>query len=584
MYIDSLDIIRGTDDKLLRQIKFHMGTNIITDDQNLETHNGAGKTTALRLLDIVLGSRDKKHLYTDKETGNINKNLQQFIEKSKITISCKISDTLPAANAANVHTLTVELYTRGRRSIDETPYALKAYHAKLNELIFSNADNKPAFRQLISPFLRISLKGDNDAFLYCLDPHTKNIEYRSVYDFLYDIPNCEINDQFEKANDEFTAFEKAKKRYCSVNGISDQNLEKQNQLLVAVQDEASVLSRRLNDIMKPEDFQKNRDSITKVRDAYEKVNKELSDVQYQIRLNKESLKQAVKEKNDAPKIELMKRFYDEIHELQPSIRKTFDDLIAFNKQLGENEIDYFTAVGEQLDSKEKEILAHRANIEAKNERFLALLNKADVSEYEDLQNKLSMVQKRVGQQQEILDTLKHFDEELRKLNKIVNDLQQKLTENNEIPINTVHFFTYTYFKPLTNKINGEKPVLTYNSGAKKFPLAITDLDKGTSTGKRKSLIIAYDFAYQEYAAAKHKPVPRFVVHDVLESIEEDALKEAVDIANDSDFQYITAILHSKLESDKFDKQELKEMVVLTLSEDDRLFKDNQTPDEAALFS
>lgn len=46
------------------------------------------------------------------------------------------------------------------------------------------------------------------------------------------------------------------------------------------------------------------------------------------------------------------------------------------------------------------------------------------------------------------------------------------------------------------------------------------------------------------------------------------------IANESKFQYITAMLHSKLESAGFTNQQLKDMVILTLSEDDRLFKDN----------
>ena len=71
-------------------------------------------------------------------------------------------------------------------------------------------------------------------------------------------------------------------------------------------------------------------------------------------------------------------------------------------------------------------------------------------------------------------------------------------------------------------------------------------------------------------------IPQFVVHDVLENIEEKALKEAVRIANDSSFQYIAAMLHSKLESTGFTKQQLNDMVVLTLSEGDKLFKDSHS--------
>lgn len=583
MFIDSLKIIRGTDDKVLRHIQFHMGTNIVTDDQNGQTHNGAGKTTALRLLDVVLGSKDKKHLYTDDETGNANDDLKQFIEESRIKISCTLSDILPATDKAEKHTLTVGLFDNGTRSIDGTRYGLQQYLMKLNDFIFNNAENKPTFRQLISPFLRISMKGDDDAFLHCLGSYGKNIEYRNLYDYLFGIPHHEINDQLKKANDEFKAVNNARKKYKSISGLSNQDIEKQRQLLVAAQDEASALSARLNDIIKPEDFKKNRDRITAVRDAYEKTNKDLSEVQFQIRLNKESLEHAAQERYDAPDRALMERFYNEIRELQPSIRKTFDDLVAFNTRLGENEIHYFTDIGEQLKNKEKEVLDRRADIEKNNTRFLALLNKSDVSEYEDLQNQYSAAQERVGEQEEILETLIKFDKEYIKAKKTKDDLQAKLTKDSRTPEGIIRYFTNSYFKPLTEEINGEKPILTYDSDAGAFPLSVSALSKGISTGKRKSLIIAYDFAYQKYAADKHKSVPQFVVHDVLENIEEHALKAAVRIANKSNFQYITAMLHSKLESAEFSELQLNDMVVLTLSEDDRLFKDNQTPNNAALF-
>lgn len=575
MYIDSLDIIRETDDKVLRHIKFHMGTNIITDDQNLQTHNGAGKTTALRLLDVALGSKQKYLLYKDAETGNINGKLQNIIEESRIKIFCRISTKLPAIDKeAEVHTLMVELFKGGKKSIDGIPCAQNEYLRRLNELIFQNKDTKPSFRQLISPFLRISMKGDDDAFLHCLDPHARNIEYHGLYDYLFGIPNHQINCLFQEANDNLRAVKSARNKYRSVSGISNQNSEELSQLLLADQDEVSRLQERLNDIMKPEDFRENRDRIGEVRDAYEKANKELSDIQYKIRLNEESIKHAILERDDAPDQAVMMRFYHEIHELQPSIRKTFNDLIAFNRQLGENEINYFKGVGEQLYAKEKEIFARRADIVENNTRFLALLSRSDVSEYEDLLTQLNMIQKRIGERQEILDTTTQFDEEYEKAKRSVDTLQETLTNNKETPQKIVRSFTNNYFKPLAEKINGEKPVLTYNSEATGFPLAISDLSNGTSTGKRKSLIIAYDFAYQKFAARKQKPTPRFVVHDVLENIEEEALKKAVKIANESKFQYITAMLHSKLESAGFTNQQLKDMVILTLSEDDRLFKDN----------
>ena len=576
MYIESLKIIRGIDDVTLRRIRFHMGTNIITDDQNQQMHNGAGKTTALRLLDVALGSRGKNLIYTDSETGNINERLHQFIEESRVKISCEISSELPVTETADVHTLMVELFKGGKRSIDGIQCGQKEYLGKLNELLFKSEDSKPTFRQLISPFLRISMKGDDDAFLHCLDSHVTNIEYHSLYDYLFGVPNYEINDQFKKANEKLTTVKNARNKYISVSGISDQNSEKISQLLIADQDEASVILERLNDIMNPGDFQKNRDRIFRVRTIYENLTKELHDVQYQIRLNNESLKHAMLEKGDVPEKALMRRFYTEVQEIQPTIRKTFDDLIAFNRQLGENEVKYFDGINTKLHHQKVEIIDRLVHIERDNQRFLALLNSSDALEYEEMQNQLNLLEERIGKRQEVLNTLEEFDKEYQQAKTDVDELQKKLTNDRETPQEIVRYFTNNYFKPLASQINGEKPVLTYNSEAKQFPLAISDLSNGTSTGKRKSLIIAYDFAYQKFAVDKNKQVPQFVVHDVLENIEEEALKKAVAIANNSKFQYITAMLHSKLESAKFTRQQLNRMVVLTVSEDDRLFRDNRT--------
>lgn len=53
-----------------------------------------------------------------------------------------------------------------------------------------------------------------------------------------------------------------------------------------------------------------------------------------------------------------------------------------------------------------------------------------------------------------------------------------------------------------------------------FPLSIIELE-GTSTETRKSVIAAYGFSYQQFAKIESKMVHNFIVHDVLENIEEE---------------------------------------------------------------
>ena len=63
-----------------------------------------------------------------------------------------------------------------------------------------------------------------------------------------------------------------------------------------------------------------------------------------------------------------------------------------------------------------------------------------------------------------------------------------------------------FFTPLAERINGESPILVYSPDTGKFPVSITELS-GSSTGTRKSLIAAFDLAYQQFAIANQIHAP-----------------------------------------------------------------------------
>lgn len=127
-----------------------------------------------------------------------------------------------------------------------------------------------------------------------------------------------------------------------------------------------------------------------------------------------------------------------------------------------------------------------------------------------------------------------------------------------------------YFTDFAFQINGERPMLTYVPDVNKFPLSITDLS-GTSTGTRKSLIAAFDLAYQYFAADEEKAIPKFVVHDLIETVEGSNVKNTVKIANASHLQYIVAVLKEKLDSSGFTEDEQSRYRVIQLSTGHRLF-------------
>ena len=96
------------------------------------------------------------------------------------------------------------------------------------------------------------------------------------------------------------------------------------------------------------------------------------------------------------------------------------------------------------------------------------------------------------------------------------------------------------FTPLAQRINSEQPILVFQPITTIFPVTITEIS-GSSIGTRKSLIAAYDHAYQHFAIANLIHTPRFVMHGVVENVEGDDLRTIVNVANDIDAQYAVAV-------------------------------------------
>ncbi|WP_245526932.1 DUF2326 domain-containing protein [Coriobacterium glomerans] len=73
-------------------------------------------------------------------------------------------------------------------------------------------------------------------------------------------------------------------------------------------------------------------------------------------------------------------------------------------------------------------------------------------------------------------------------------------------------------------------MLVYSPKTKEFPVSINEL-LGTSTGTKKSLIVAFDLACQQFARENGIRTPQFTVHGVVESVEGPGLKTIIDVAN-----------------------------------------------------
>lgn len=575
MFIKSLRIRNTATNIVMREVSFHKGANFVVDTEDSKRHNKVGKTTFLKLIDVLMGAQNRSHIYTDQETNTEAIELRDTINKKRIAAEMTLSENLDAPYGKTVE-LKVELFPRGRYFIDGERMSQTNYRSKLNELLFGIANNVPTFRQLINSFVRVSVGGDDNAFLRTLT-RASIATYRSVYNFLFDISDPELDSKLSQLNAQLNRTRESLRQYMRVNGVED--VEQQRQILVALEGEYAQAKAQADDIFDADEYKSNRDAIASVRAEYASLVDQLSELDYRIGRNREALNNARAEKERRADLELSRRFFDEVCTMLPNLNKTFEDMVSFNDKLCDNKISYFEDIERDLLDERTSLENEQKALLASNSQFLSLVAKDRIDEYERLSANLMQLRQDIGRCQETVDTLDRYDHELASIQENIASYSTggsarkgKGGEYQEMMSSFNGYFTH-----LAQQINGEKPILVYYPDTDKFPVSITAIS-GSSTGTRKSLIAAFDLAYQQFAIANRIHTPRFIVHDVVENVEGEDLRTIVNAANGIDAQYIVAVLKEKLDSSNIPEDEQSALQILQLSEDDKLFE-GKTVDE-----
>lgn len=569
MFIGSVRLRNSTNGRVMREIVFHKGANLIVDAFESDRHNKVGKTTFLKLIDVLLGANGRDRLYKDDETNSVNEELRDIIKEKRVVGEMTLVNSLDVPSNHNVE-LMVELFPRGRYFFDGEKVSATKYRELLGDNLFAVGSSRPTFRQLIKSFVRVSLSGDDYSFLRTL-PRASIADYRAVYNYLFDISDSELDARLAELNRELNKLKESSKQYRRLADIVDE--EQLAQVGVALERECQRVESRLDDILDADEFKANRDAIEEARNLYAELRSDLAEIEFKMRRNAESIERTKKEVAKQADLSLSRNFYDEVCFLIPSVNKTFEDMVEFNRALCENEIAYFLEVGAELELERASVQAKLLDFSAENSRYLSLLDGEAMTEYEALLEECMRLRQEMGRNSEVLSTLHGYDKRIKTLESQIANLSEG-GEERESSVSShqdmMNSFN-SYFTQMANDVNGERPILTYSTATNKFPVAITDLN-GSSTGTRKSLLAVYDLSYQEFAIANRIEAPRFVVQDVVENVEGEDLKKIVDIANGIDCQFIIAVLKEKLDSSQIPQDAQDSMCILELSKQDRLFQ------------
>lgn len=544
-------------ENIIRDIPFNLdGLNLIVDEGADKRGNGVGKTTFLRLIDIAFGAKDRKAIYVDPETSSVNDKLKDYIENSKVFIELTLIEQ--QTNVRN--NLMVELFSNGIRMINNKKYNYNEYKDELNRIVFGNSNKLPSFRNLIGKFVRVNMNGDNNSFLYFNTDHCTNAEYQNIYNYLFKFKNLEIENIILSLRGKILDLEKQYKmikltlKYDSLSQIDAKiNIIDAKVKELELKQQTYINKKIILDEHK----------IMQNRKEYALLNRECEKLMFDIKILEENLEKELSKKQEID-FESLKVFYDDVKLNISNLSKKFDELVAFNDKLCKNEINTYNKLLQSKREKLSLLNTRKQIFYNENREYMFLVENGSLDEYLNLQDNLNTEQTRLGECYNARDIYEDYD---KKIEDSKNQLKEYMEQNknNNVEVNLQIF--NSIFTNFSNRTLDAEYFLYYNDMG--FPLSISNVDGSFSTGTRKTAIIAFDLAYLEYSRNMNIKCPKFVVHDVLENIHKNDFYQTIQLIKDKKFQYVAAILKQSIEM--HDNIDMKKDVILTLSEDEKLF-------------
>lgn len=130
-----------------------------------------------------------------------------------------------------------------------------------------------------------------------------------------------------------------------------------------------------------------------------------------------------------------------------------------------------------------------------------------------------------------------------------------------------------FFGDLTKEIYNERYIfdLSFDKEKGKCNFDISCVTPNSNGGKKKGEITAFDLAYIKFVDKTKLKRPTFVIHDSIEDVDVNQIRDIFSEANNINGQYIVSILSDKF-SDENDLKLIEDNSILELSSMNKFFK------------
>ena len=566
MYLSKLTI--SSPGKVIRDIEFHKGLNLIVDEtpeNTTGTGNNVGKTTVLRLIDYCLGG-DVDGIYRNPEDKHESYALvKDFLTGNNVIVTLILEDDLDTPSKKVV----IERdFKTGRSSlirINGKDVIRKDFVAELESAIFPEVKTEtPSFRQIIAHNIRIdNLRLENTLKTLTMG---KNEEYEALYLFMFGCPNDSAARKTQLSQELDT--EKKYKRRMERNRSKNEY----KAALSVIESDIEKLVERKDNLNINENLQLDIDSLNALRAQMNKVTSRTSLLSLRRELINETLESFDKQ-NFGEDVFQLEMIYKQASAYVPKMQRTFKELVDFHNTMLENKKAF---VAQELPSIQEEIESLSVELERLKEKETVMADKVLKSDtYEELEViivQLSELSRRKGEFESYISQIESAEkaikekcEEMKKIDDglFTADFAQRLEAQRD-KFNKI-------FSEVSHEIYDEQYIISYEVDTQKgnqlYKFHITDV-ANFSSGKKQGEISCFDIAYTVFADQEGIPCLHFILNDKKELVHGNQLNKFAEAVNKYNVQFVCSMLYDKLPS----VLRKDEHVVVRLSQDSKLFR------------
>ncbi len=565
MFIKSLIITSGA--KVIREIEFHQGLNLIVDEsENQITGNSVGKTTVLKLVDFCLGA-NPKHIYVDHETKKQEyKLVKDFLIENKVLITLVLTTDLDKGTEDIIIQRNFLPRKELIRTINGDSLTEEEFEIKLATILFpDHQTSKPTFRQIISHNIRYKDESINNT-LKTLDKYTSDAEYETLYLFLF---GCE----FTKGNSKQEILTKIKQEDTYKTRLEkNQTKTAYETALNLINNDIGALNEKKKSFNINENFERDLDNLNKIKYEVNKLSSTIGklNIRRDLILETEAELKSSKSDIDLRQLEII---YEQATSKTSTIQKSFSELVAFHNKMIEEKAKFITKELPSLNQSLSEKSNTLKQLLAEEKKLTTAISKSDsFEELEKVIGELTEKHRKKGEFESIIQQLNEVETNIKEFNKQLNEIDNELFSDSfeQIVKSQLNKFN-KHFASISNELYGEQYAIKYdiitNSKGQRL-YKFSSFNANMSSGKKQGEISCFDMAYTLFADEENIPCLHFLLNDKKELMHDNQLLKIADFANRNNIQFVASILKDKLPSD-INKVEY---FVVKLSQDDKLFR------------